>query len=89
MHGVQRHGDLTKPVLARNNIEQEQGWKGFLHALEGIYEEPALIMTWVLTGHDDGKSLTNIMCWLHNNACIVRATTLVAQLIALWCYMTI
>ncbi|XBH97331.1 hypothetical protein VPH35_127012 [Triticum aestivum] len=43
------------------------GWKGFVHALEGIYDKySALEKARALTALDDGNSLTNLLWWLHS-----------------------
>ncbi|KAL3525789.1 hypothetical protein ACH5RR_014161 [Cinchona calisaya] len=55
----------TLPALAREGVGE--GWKGFLYALEGIYErEDALAKIKQLTGYDDGNSLTNLLWWIHS-----------------------
>uniref|UniRef100_A0A0E0B2C9 glucan endo-1,3-beta-D-glucosidase n=1 Tax=Oryza glumipatula TaxID=40148 RepID=A0A0E0B2C9_9ORYZ len=57
--------DWTTPALSREGVGE--GWKGFVYALEGIYnKESALQKTRALTGHDDGNSLTNLLWWLHS-----------------------
>ncbi|KAI8030781.1 hypothetical protein LOK49_LG01G03570 [Camellia lanceoleosa] len=44
-----------------------EGWKGFLHALEGVYDkESALGKIRNLNGFDDGNSLTNLLWWIHS-----------------------
>ena len=43
-----------------------EGWKGFLHALEGVYDkENALRKIRNLNGFDDGNSLTNLLWEIH------------------------
>ncbi|PPS09614.1 hypothetical protein GOBAR_AA11055 [Gossypium barbadense] len=43
------------------------GWKGFVYALEAIYDkESALEKIRNLSGHDDGNSLTNLLWWVHS-----------------------
>lgn len=60
----------TLPALARDGVGE--GWKGFVYALEGIYDrEAALTKTRALTGHDDGNSLTNLLWWLHSRGSVV------------------
>ncbi|PSR87798.1 Endo-1,3(4)-beta-glucanase [Actinidia chinensis var. chinensis] len=55
----------TLPALAREGVEE--GWKGFLYALEGIYDkEGALSKIRSLNGYDDGNSLTNLLWWIHS-----------------------
>lgn len=55
----------TLPALAREGVGE--GWKGFLYALEGIYDrEGALSKIKNLSGHDDGNSLTNLLWWIHS-----------------------
>lgn len=55
----------TLPALAREGIGE--GWKGFLYALQGIYDkEGALVNIKNLNGHDDGNSLTNLLWWIHS-----------------------
>ncbi|GFZ18994.1 glycosyl hydrolase family 81 protein [Actinidia rufa] len=55
----------TLPALAREGVEE--GWKGFLYALEGIYnKEGALSKIRSLNGYDDGNSLTNLLWWIHS-----------------------
>lgn len=60
----------TLPALARDGVGE--GWKGFVYALEGIYDrEAALTKTRALKGHDDGNSLTNLLWWLHSRGSVV------------------
>ncbi|KAF9684075.1 hypothetical protein SADUNF_Sadunf04G0079900 [Salix dunnii] len=55
----------TLPALGREGVED--GWKGFVYALEGIYDkEIALEKIKNLNGHDDGNSLTNLLWWIHS-----------------------
>lgn len=55
----------TLPALAREGVGE--GWKGFLYALQGIYDkEGALVNIKNLNGHDDGNSLTNLLWWIHS-----------------------
>lgn len=55
----------TVPALAREGVAE--GWKGFVYALEGIYDrETALEKTRMLTGYDDGNSLSNLLWWLYS-----------------------
>lgn len=54
----------TTPALARRGIGE--GWKGFVYALEGMYDKTsALEKTRRLTSYDDGNSRTNLMWWIH------------------------
>ncbi|XP_062194593.1 glucan endo-1,3-beta-D-glucosidase 1-like [Phragmites australis] len=60
----------TMPALSRDGVGE--GWKGFVYALEGIYnKESALAKTRALTGYDDGNSLTNLLWWLHSRRSVV------------------
>ncbi|KAJ9540679.1 hypothetical protein OSB04_027185 [Centaurea solstitialis] len=53
----------TLPALEREGVGE--GWKGFVYALEGVYEkEVALEKIKRLSGHDDGNSLTNLLWWI-------------------------
>ncbi|KAM7516632.1 hypothetical protein LguiA_006215 [Lonicera macranthoides] len=55
----------TYPALAREGVGE--GWKGFVYALEGIYDkEGALDKIRTLNGYDDGNSLTNLLWWIHS-----------------------
>ncbi|KAM1218168.1 hypothetical protein EV1_044971 [Malus domestica] len=55
----------TLPALSREGVGE--GWKGFVYALEGIYDkEGALGKIKSLNGHDDGNSLTNLLWWIHS-----------------------
>lgn len=55
----------TLPALSREGVGE--GWKGFVYALEGIYDKgSALAKTRALVAHDDGNSLTNLLWWLHS-----------------------
>ncbi|XP_015582273.2 ascus wall endo-1,3(4)-beta-glucanase [Ricinus communis] len=57
----------TLPALARGGVGE--GWKGFVYALEGIYDkESALEKIKNLNGHDDGNSLTNLLWWIHSRS---------------------
>jgi endo-1,3(4)-beta-glucanase len=49
----------TSPALERKGVGE--GWKGFIYALEGIYDkENALVKIKNLNGFDDGNSRTNL-----------------------------
>ncbi|KAJ9682956.1 hypothetical protein PVL29_018803 [Vitis rotundifolia] len=55
----------TLPALGREGVGE--GWKGFLYAMEGIYDkEGALEKIRKLSGYDDGNSLTNLLWWIHS-----------------------
>ncbi|KAI4346797.1 hypothetical protein L6164_007666 [Bauhinia variegata] len=57
--------EWTKPALSREGVGE--GWKGFVYAMEAIYDkEAALQKTRNLTGYDDGNSLTNLLWWIHS-----------------------
>ncbi|XP_051140586.1 probable endo-1,3(4)-beta-glucanase ARB_01444 [Andrographis paniculata] len=60
--------DWTLPALRREGVGE--GWKGFVYALQGVYDkEGALDNIRRLTGHDDGNTLTNLLWWLHSRDC--------------------
>ncbi|KAK8541774.1 hypothetical protein V6N13_137633 [Hibiscus sabdariffa] len=55
----------TLPALERDGVGE--GWKGFVYALESIYDkQSALEKIRNLQGHDDGNSLTNLLWWVHS-----------------------
>ncbi|KAK3013052.1 hypothetical protein RJ639_009652 [Escallonia herrerae] len=55
----------TLPALEREGVGE--GWKGFVYALEGIYDyESALNKIRNLNGIDDGNSLSNLLWWIHS-----------------------
>ncbi|KAL5723477.1 endo-1,3(4)-beta-glucanase [Ranunculus cassubicifolius] len=55
----------TLPALAREGVEE--GWKGFVYAVEGVYDKQgALGKIRNLTGYDDGNSLSNLLWWIHS-----------------------
>ncbi|KAL8118606.1 glucan endo-1,3-beta-D-glucosidase-like [Apium graveolens] len=57
--------EWTEPVLARKGVGE--GWKGFLYALEGIYDQnSALKRIKKLKGYDDGNSLSNLLWWIYS-----------------------
>ncbi|KAL7190681.1 hypothetical protein ACSBR2_022872 [Camellia fascicularis] len=57
--------EWTLPALAREGVGE--GWKGFVYALEGIYDkEGALSKIRNLNGYDDGNSLANLLWWIHS-----------------------
>ncbi|CAL5186115.1 unnamed protein product [Lathyrus oleraceus] len=53
------------PALKRDGVDQ--GWKGFVFALQGIFDNGvALKNIKSLKGFDEGNSLTNLLWWLHS-----------------------
>ncbi|PUZ47381.1 hypothetical protein GQ55_7G159800 [Panicum hallii var. hallii] len=57
--------EWTLPALARDGVGE--WWKGFVYALQGLYDtEAALAKIRALTAHDNGNSLTNLLWWLHS-----------------------
>ncbi|KAF6169020.1 hypothetical protein GIB67_038517 [Kingdonia uniflora] len=57
--------EWTLPVLKREGVGE--GWKGFVYALEGLYDKQgALQKIRSLTGYDDGNSLSNLLWWIHS-----------------------
>ncbi|KAH7532850.1 glucan endo-1,3-beta-D-glucosidase 1 [Ziziphus jujuba] len=55
----------TLPALQREGVGE--GWKGFVYAMEGIYDkEGALGKIRSLNGFDDGNSLSNLLWWIHS-----------------------
>lgn len=53
------------PYLEKDGVGE--GWKGFLYALQGIYDkEGALEKIRKLSGFDDGNSFTNLLWWIHS-----------------------
>ncbi|GAB4831769.1 hypothetical protein Ancab_005781 [Ancistrocladus abbreviatus] len=57
--------DWTVPALGREGVGE--GWKGFVYALEGIYDrDSALEKIRNLKGFDDGNSLSNLLWWIHS-----------------------
>ncbi|CAL9171280.1 unnamed protein product [Musa hybrid cultivar] len=62
---VQELVKWTLPALSREGVAE--GWKGFVYAMEGVYDkETALEKTRGLNGYDDGNSLSNLLWWLHS-----------------------
>ncbi|CAN8256166.1 unnamed protein product [Cochlearia groenlandica] len=56
----------TLPALAREGGVGE-GWKGFVYALESIYDKDgAMEKVKTLHGFDDGNSLSNLLWWIHS-----------------------
>lgn len=65
VHFVRQLVSWTLPALAREGVGE--GWKGFVYALQGIYDkEGALDNIRNLNGYDDGNSLTNLLWWIHS-----------------------
>ncbi|XP_058776278.1 glucan endo-1,3-beta-D-glucosidase 1-like [Vicia villosa] len=57
--------EWTLPALKRNGVGE--GWKGFVYALQGVYDnEGALEKIRKLKGFDDGNSFTNLLWWIHS-----------------------
>ncbi|KAF3439921.1 hypothetical protein FNV43_RR18199 [Rhamnella rubrinervis] len=55
----------TLPALSREGVGE--GWKGFVYAMEGIYDKKdALEKVKSLNGYDDGNSLSNLLWWIHS-----------------------
>lgn len=55
----------TYPAISKEGVED--GWKGFVYAMEGIYEkDSALHKVRSLSGFDDGNSLSNLLWWIHS-----------------------
>jgi len=56
-------------LLALNREGVGEGWKGFVYALQGIYDnESGLKNVRSLNGFDDGNSLTNLLWWIHSRS---------------------
>ncbi|KAK3413568.1 hypothetical protein EUGRSUZ_I02117 [Eucalyptus grandis] len=56
--------DWTYPALNREGIE---GWRGFVCALEGIFDQgSAMEKVRSLSGFDDGNSISNLLWWIHS-----------------------
>lgn len=57
--------DWAGPALGRAGVGE--GWKGFVYALEGVYNKAgALEKVRNLNGFDDGNSLSNLLWWIHS-----------------------
>ncbi|KAL3629527.1 hypothetical protein CASFOL_026749 [Castilleja foliolosa] len=57
--------EWTWPALGREGVGE--GWKGFVYALQGVYDKNgALGNIGKLNGHDDGNSLTNLLWWVYS-----------------------
>ncbi|MQL84206.1 hypothetical protein Taro_016707, partial [Colocasia esculenta] len=75
----------TVPALAREGVGE--GWKGFVYALEAIYDKgSALVKTRALSGFDDGNSLSNMLWWLHSRCAVVFAKGVSSILPALFAF---
>jgi endo-1,3(4)-beta-glucanase len=62
---VKDHVEWALPALESDGVGE--GWKGFLCALEGIYDKDgALEKVRKLSGFDDGNSLSNLLWWIHS-----------------------
>ncbi|GLJ15536.1 hypothetical protein SUGI_0255170 [Cryptomeria japonica] len=56
--------EWTVPALSREGVGE--GWKGFVYALESMYDkDSALQKVKALKGYDDGNSLTNLLWWIY------------------------
>ncbi|KAK2420231.1 endo-1,3(4)-beta-glucanase [Trifolium repens] len=59
--------EWTLTALNREGVGE--GWKGFVYALQGIYDnESGLKNIKELNGFDDGNSLTNLLWWIHSRS---------------------
>lgn len=57
--------EWAMPALEREGVGE--GWKGFVYALEGVYDnESGLSKIRGLNGYDDGNTLTNLLWWIHS-----------------------
>ncbi|KAJ4955545.1 hypothetical protein NE237_012328 [Protea cynaroides] len=57
--------EWTLLALGREGVIE--GWKGFVYALEGMYDKyRALDKIRSLNGFDDGNSLSNLLWWIHS-----------------------
>ncbi|CAM0902231.1 unnamed protein product [Alopecurus aequalis] len=57
----------STPAASSSQQGVGEGWKGFVYALEGIYDkDSALEKARALTAHDDGDTQTNLLWWLHS-----------------------
>ncbi|KAM0012064.1 putative glucan endo-1,3-beta-D-glucosidase [Helianthus debilis subsp. tardiflorus] len=55
--------EWTLPALEREGVGE--GWKGFVYALQGVYDKDvALEKIRGLNGYDDGNSLSNLLWWI-------------------------
>lgn len=59
--------EWTTPALKREGVGE--GWKGFVYALESMYDrENALKNVMNLNEHDDGNSLSNLLWWIYRRS---------------------
>ncbi|RWR85171.1 Glycoside hydrolase [Cinnamomum micranthum f. kanehirae] len=57
----------TVPALQREGVGE--GWKGFVYAMEAIYDnDAALEKMRTLKGFDDGNSLSNLLWWIRSRS---------------------
>ncbi|QHO10035.1 uncharacterized protein DS421_14g486330 [Arachis hypogaea] len=62
---VKKLVEWTMPALDRKGVED--GWKGFVYALEGVYDnESALEKIRRLKDFDNGNSFSNLLWWIHS-----------------------
>nr|GLL18804.1 probable endo-1,3(4)-beta-glucanase ARB_01444 [Ipomoea trifida] len=62
---VKELAEWTEPALSRDGVED--AWKGFVYALEGLYDqEGALEKIKSLNGYEEGNSETNLLWWIHS-----------------------
>ncbi|KAI4389302.1 hypothetical protein MLD38_001540 [Melastoma candidum] len=53
------------PAISKAGVED--GWKGFVYSMEGVYDRgSALQKVRSLSGFDDGNSLSNLLWWIHS-----------------------
>ncbi|XP_052116689.1 probable endo-1,3(4)-beta-glucanase ARB_01444 [Arachis duranensis] len=58
---------VSEFLFSYNREGVGEGWKGFVYALEGVYDnESALKKIRSLKGFDDGNSFTNLLWWIHS-----------------------
>ncbi|KAL1214320.1 Glucan endo-1,3-beta-D-glucosidase [Cardamine amara subsp. amara] len=54
----------TLPALSRYGVTE--GWKGFVYALESVYDKSGAIKKIRgLNRYDDGNSRSNLLWWVH------------------------
>ncbi|KAL4581895.1 hypothetical protein LXL04_006429 [Taraxacum kok-saghyz] len=62
---VRKLVEWALPALGREGVGE--GWKGFVYALQGVYEkEIAYEKIIKLNGHDDGNSFSNLLWWIYS-----------------------
>ncbi|MFS7955905.1 putative glucan endo-1,3-beta-D-glucosidase [Helianthus anomalus] len=55
--------EWTLPALEREGVGE--GWKGFVYALQGVYDKDVAVeKIRGLNGYDDGNSLSNLLWWI-------------------------